>query len=69
MLVSKFPEAQELAMAAGAVYGVGKAAVGNPDVVQRLAAILGSVEWRAVVNTSRKAHKNSREIHNPAAAF
>ena len=44
MLVSKFPEAQELAMAAGAVYGVGKAAVGNPDVVQRLAAILGAVE-------------------------
>jgi len=44
MLVSKFPEAQELAMAAGAVYEVGKAAVGNPDVVQRLAAILGAVE-------------------------
>ena len=44
MLVSKFPEEQELAMAAGAVYGVGKAAVGNPDVVQRLAAILGAVE-------------------------
>ncbi len=41
MLVSSFPEAQESAMAAGAVCGVGKAEVGNPDVVQRLGAILG----------------------------
>lgn len=42
MLVSNFPEAQESAVAAGAVYGFGKAELGNPDVVERLAAILGS---------------------------
>lgn len=44
MLVSNFPEAQESAVAAGAVYGFGKAELGNPDVVERLAAILGSGE-------------------------
>ena len=61
MLVPSFPKAQESAMAAGAVYGVGKAEPVKPDVVQGLAAILGSDEYWAVVNTSRKAHKNSRE--------
>ena len=44
MLVSNFPEAQESAVAAGAVYGFGKAELSNPDVVERLAAILGSGE-------------------------
>jgi len=44
MLVSKFPEAQKSAKTAGAVYGFGKAELGNPDVVQRLAVILGSDE-------------------------
>jgi DNA-binding NarL/FixJ family response regulator len=44
MLVSSFPETLESAMAAGAVCGVGKAEPGKPDVVQRLAAILGSDE-------------------------
>ncbi|MFT4558008.1 MAG: DNA-binding NarL/FixJ family response regulator [Planctomycetaceae bacterium] len=42
MLVSNFPEAQESAVAAGAVYGFGKAELGNADVLERLAAILGS---------------------------
>lgn len=44
MLVSNFPEAQEAAVAAGAVYGFGKAELGDPDVLERLAAILGSDE-------------------------
>jgi CheY-like chemotaxis protein len=42
MLVSNYPESQDEAVAAGAVYGFGKAELGNPDVVERLAAILGS---------------------------
>jgi DNA-binding response OmpR family regulator len=44
MLVSNYPESQESAVAAGAVYGFGKAELGNPDVVERLAAILASGE-------------------------
>ena len=44
MLVSNYPESQESAVAAGAVYGFGKAELGNPDVVKRLAAILASGE-------------------------
>ncbi|NQV25978.1 MAG: hypothetical protein HQ518_16585 [Rhodopirellula sp.] len=41
MLVSNYPEAHDAAMQAGAVYGFGKAELGSPEVVTRLAAILG----------------------------
>jgi CheY-like chemotaxis protein len=44
MLVSNYPEAQESAVAAGAVYGFGKAGLGNADVLERLAAVLASGE-------------------------
>jgi CheY-like chemotaxis protein len=42
MLVSNYPESQDEAVAAGAVYGFGKAELGSREVVERLAAILGS---------------------------
>ncbi len=41
MLVSNFPECQEKAVAAGAVYGFGKAELRSPDAVNRVAQALG----------------------------
>jgi ActR/RegA family two-component response regulator len=41
MLVSNYPEAHEEAVAAGAIYGFGKAELGSPEIIDRLAAVLG----------------------------
>ncbi|HEX5471282.1 MAG TPA: response regulator [Lacipirellulaceae bacterium] len=40
MLVTNYPEHQELAVAAGAVRGFGKLEFGSPDTRDRLAAVL-----------------------------
>ena len=41
MLVSNYPESQTQAVEMGATYGFGKAELGRPDVLERVAAILG----------------------------
>ena len=41
MLVSNYPEYQDQAVEAGALYGFGKAELGAEDVLERLAAVLG----------------------------
>lgn len=42
MLVSNFPEWQEKAVEAGAVYGFGKAELNSPDVVERISSVLAA---------------------------
>ena len=41
MLISNFPDAQEAAVDAGAMYGFGKAELNSPDTVERVRGILG----------------------------
>ncbi len=42
MLVSNFPEAQEQAVAAGALPGFGKATLRDPHTIERLKKVLGN---------------------------
>ncbi len=42
MLVSNYADAQEQAVAAGAVPGFGKASLGHPDMVGRVGKLLGA---------------------------
>lgn len=41
MLVSNFPESQEQAVQAGAIYGFGKAELSSPETVERVRDALG----------------------------
>ena len=41
MLVSNFPESQEQAVEAGAIYGFGKAELSSPETVERVRNALG----------------------------
>lgn len=41
MLVSNFPESQEQAVEAGAIYGFGKAELSSPETIERIRDALG----------------------------